>query len=45
MLPLHRERLNLQREKRTLAKSLDLIDMGEAQRAARALAQLLKAME
>ena len=36
MLPLHRERLNLrvQREMRTVAKSLDLIAMGEAQRAA-----------
>lgn len=43
MLPLHRERLNLrvQREMRTVAKSLDLIAMGEAQRAAGILAQRL----
>jgi hypothetical protein len=45
MLPLPRERLNLQREMRTVAKSLDLIAMGEAQRAAGALAQRLKALE
>ena len=43
MLPLHRERLNLrvQREMRTVAKSLDQIAMGEAQRAAGILAQRL----
>lgn len=47
MLPLHRDRLNLrvQRELRTVAKSLDLIAMGEPQRAADVLAQRLKALE
>lgn len=47
MLPLHRERLNLrvQREMRTVAKSLDLIAMGEPHRAADVLAQRLKALE
>ena len=49
-LSLHRDRLNpasmwVQREMRTVAKSLDLVAMGEPQRAADVLAQRLKALE
>ena len=47
VVPLHKERMNIrvQREMRTIARSLDLVASGSPERAADVLAQRLKALE